>query len=335
MDLREGWGDKRPSTIGKSTRRPTVSVPLPLNRKPTEDDSVINPDHFSKLGEAIERFRLLESQDKTVETLYVFDMDDTLLHHPSQKRGMAQWKRATGQDWPHGDRWWSVSATLKPPFKFDKVKATQAAFKKAKRDGKGKVVVMTGRLATKGFKETIPELLRQLGFGKFSFNDNLFLKRINERSTLAWKKKMISGFVRRYPNLKALHMWDDRGDHVTEFGAHIKKLGVKGKVTHVQEPTPAKVNENYPNTPDMKAMPFSPEEWKLSPAKTPKDPSVSVGSADGVPKPMKNKGPGNLDTRITGRAKGRDRHKRKEGPSLMGRITSYTGGRGDDPGAKR
>jgi len=329
MSLQENWGDTNPTGAAKISRKNLGWVPMPLNRKATPDDNVIDPDRF--LREAVERFRLLEAQDKTVETLYVFDMDDTLLHHPSQKRGMAQWKRATGQDWPHGDRWWSISATLKPPFKFGRVKATQAAFKKAKADPKGKVVVMTGRLATKGFKQTIPELLRQLGLGKFSFNDNLFLKRTNERSTLAWKKKMISGFLRRYPNLKALRMWDDRGDHVTEFGKHIKKLGVKGKVTHVQEPTPAKINENFPNAPTMRALPFEPEDWKLSPAKTPKDPSkLSVGTADGAPKPMKNKGPGNMNQRSKGRAKGRDRHKHKAGPSLLGRITSYTGGRGDE-----
>jgi len=304
--------------------RPNIGwVPMPLNRKPSADDAVIDPDRF--LDEAVQRFRLLESQDKAIETLYVFDMDDTLLHHPSQKGGMAQWKRYTGQDWPHGERWWSISATLKPPFKFARVDATKAAFKKAKADPKGKVVVMTGRLATKGFKTTIPELLRQLGLGSFKFGENLFLKRTNERSTLAWKKKMISGFLRRYPNLKALHMWDDRGDHVTAFDAHIKKLGMKGRVTHVQEPTPARINENYPNRPDWSPAIFDLELVKLSPAQTPKDPTkYSVGSADGAPKPMKNKLPSTVSPRTSHRAAG-SKHavrKRKEGPSLYGRVTT-------------
>jgi hypothetical protein len=329
MNLREDWGDANPKAVGKISRKNLGWIPMPLGRKPTRDDSVIDPDRF--LREAVERFRLVEAQDTKVETLYVFDMDDTLLHHPSQKGGMAQWKRFTGKDWPHGHRWWSISATLKPPFKFARVTATKAAFKKAKADPKGKVVVMTGRLATKGFKETIPELLRQLGLGTFKFGETLFLKRTNERSTLAWKKKMISGFLRRYPNLKALHMWDDRGDHVTEFSKHIKKLGVKGKVTHVQEPTPSGIDENFPNRPALRPTMFAPETWQISPTKTPKDPSkLSVGTADDVPKPMKNKGPGNMNQRTKGRAAGRDRHKHKSGPSLLGRVTSYTGGRGDE-----
>ena len=308
--------------------RPSIGwVTMPLGRKPKKREMV----DVTKFEEAINRFRLIEAADSNVETLYAFDMDDTLLHHPSQKGGMAQWKRLTGRDWPHGERWWSISATLKPPFKFDYVKSTRAAFMKAKSDPKGKVIVMTGRLATPGFKETIPELLYQLGFGDFKYGENLFLKRTNEHSTLAWKKKMIAGFAKRYVNVKAIHMWDDRGDHVTEFAKKIKKLGLRGKVTHVQEPTPAHVTENFPNRPDWSPQMFALEPYQISPAKTPKQPNT-MGGKDEAPKPMKNKRPGNIDQRAGSRAGGTRWHNArppKQQPSTLMRATTWTKGRGD------
>jgi hypothetical protein len=123
---------------------------------------------------------------------------------------------------------------LKPPFPV-KIKAAQkAAFVKAKADPVGKVVVMTGRVATKDMKATVAKLLTKLGYGPLKFGDNLFLKRINVRDTGTWKKSMLTGFTKRFPNLKKISMWEDRADHAAAFRAHIKSLGLEANVTHVK-----------------------------------------------------------------------------------------------------
>jgi len=257
---------------------------------------------------------LAEAQDPSVETLYVFDMDDTLIHHPSKEGGMKKWKELTGKDWPY-DSWWSIAQTLQPPFKFAAVAKTKSALKKARQDPKGKVVVMTGRIASPPMKKTIPKLLRSLGLGEFIFGETLFLKRLNARDTAAWKVKMIANFQARYPSLKRIEMWDDRVDHIPKFRAAIAKAGLEGKVTRVHEKPPAHiaastslrdrvVQEQFPNAPwwSMRKDPYEPHETPPKGKKSPPPPMVT-GPED-EEQPIENPLPGNLDTRMSKRAQG-------------------------------
>jgi hypothetical protein len=201
-------------------------VAMPLGRKPKKGE-FINPEQFN------ESIRLVERVEPAVEHLYVFDMDDTLIQQSMRPA-----------DWPH-KRWWTRPESLKPPFPV-KIKAPQkAAFSKAKGDPVGKVVVMTGRIATKEMKSTVTKLLTRLGFGPLKFNDNLFLKKISVRDTAAWKKSMLTGFTKRFPNLKEISMWEDRGDHASAFRKHILSLGLKANVTHVKGGQPFAFAEGY------------------------------------------------------------------------------------------
>lgn len=248
-------------------------------------------------------FTIVESGgvDPSVENLYVFDCDDTLIKQTLKADGLKIYKKVTGKDWPH-ERWWTRPESLKPPFPV-KIKAPQkAAYVRALEDPKGKVVVMTGRVATKDMKSTVGALLTKFGFGPLRYGDNLFLKRVNVRSTVGWKKSMLTGFTKRFPNLKKISMWDDRGDHVREFRAHIAKLGLEGDVTHVKGGQPfATVKESYPNrawwslaTGSQASTPKSkvPKRRKLKTVAGP----VEVPNEE-PERPMDNPLPGNMSPR--------------------------------------
>ena len=212
-------------------------VAMPLNRK-LKKGEVVNPEQFN------ESIRLVEKIEPAVEHLYVFDMDDTLIKQSMRPK-----------DWPH-KRWWTRPESLKPPFPVKIKSAQKGAFVKAKQDPLGKVVVMTGRIATKEMKATVTRLLTKLGFGPLKFGDNLFLKKINVRSTEAWKKSMLTGFAKRFPNLKKISMWEDRGDHAAAFRAHISSMGLEGDVTHVKGGQPFAFAEGYDGRkgPNYKAL---------------------------------------------------------------------------------
>jgi hypothetical protein len=160
--------------------------------------------------------------ERGVERLYVFDMDSTLIEEPRPEK--VDYTAITGKPWP--ERWWATAATLKKPLPIPVKPEVRAAFMQAKRDSRGKVVVMTGRVATPEMQTTVVDLLNRLGFGPLRLGDNLFLKRLNEHGTANWKKKMLTGFTKRFPDLKEIHIWDDRCDHVRDFEQHIKSLGL-------------------------------------------------------------------------------------------------------------
>ncbi len=150
---------------------------------------------------------------------------------------------------------------------------------------------------------------------------------------------MLRGFTKRFPNLREINMWDDRGKHVSEFRSYITKtLKLDGKVTHVTEPTPAHietgVQESFPNRPWW-SMPFADlEPHQLAPAETPKQARSEAPRSDPL-KPMANPLPGNVSPRAKQRAGGGRWEKRNKKPksaaSLLGRIASFTRGRGDEP----
>lgn len=182
-----------------------------------------------RLGEALQ-----EAQDPKIEHLYIFDMDDTLIELPAtHKTGRQEFNRLTGKKWPF-KRWWTVPQTLQAPFDIKIRPDTKMAFNAAKGDPKGFVAVVTGRIASKEMRKTVESLLKRLGVGPLKYGDNLFLKRINEMNTLVWKKKMLDGFRKRFPNLKEVHLWDDRCDHVEAFEAHIRKMGLIPQTKCVQ-----------------------------------------------------------------------------------------------------
>jgi hypothetical protein len=196
---------------------------LILRRAPTKIAVVLtNRRRLATLPEDRDR-------DRSVRTLYVFDMDDTLLASPTK----IDFERVTGKLWPF-ERWWSVPQSLEAPLEVAPKPEIKSAYNDAVRDPAGFVIVMTGRLHTKPMLKAVQSALQRAGYPKHTPGDNLFLKNPALRDTAAWKKQMLRGFMKRFPNVEAIHMWDDRGEHVQQFETQIKELGRKSQVVLVQ-----------------------------------------------------------------------------------------------------
>lgn len=156
--------------------------------------------------------------DLKVRTLYIYDFDDTLVYSPPVKRLRELTKASSIAGKP---------IKAKPQ--------VRAAYQRAKQDHLGKVIVMTGRLNTPELRKAVKDALDQAGYTGHKFGHDLFLKNPRTRSTAEWKKKMLRGFMKRWPNATSVHMWDDRGEHVEQFKRQIKDLNREPHVVHVSE----------------------------------------------------------------------------------------------------
>jgi len=163
--------------------------------------------------------------------LAIFDMDGTLLRTPEPSWGVAKYKELTGKLWPY-EGWWSKPESLLPPFEAPLIQSTYREYKAAKRAPGTKVIVMTGRMGTPALKRAVQTVLRNAGI-RHTFGDDLFLKPPGSSNTASYKLNTLEKLAKRYPTVTTLDMWDDRADHVGDFQAKIRSLGLKGKVTHV------------------------------------------------------------------------------------------------------
>lgn len=161
---------------------------------------------------------LVEEDRSAVRTLYVFDFDDTLVYSPPVDR----LKELT-----------KASSIAGKPIKAKP--QVRGAYQRAKQDHNGKVIVMTGRINTPELRKAVKSALDQAGYPGHKLGRDLFLKNPNMRSTAEWKKKMLRGFMRRFPNVRAVHMWDDRGEHIEQFRQQIRDLEREPHVVHVSE----------------------------------------------------------------------------------------------------
>ena len=189
----------------------------------------------------MKRTPLLIEQRQGTKTLWIFDMDGTLLLSPEPHWGLSLWEKVKGSPWPHGESWWSRPETLLPPFPIRAIGSTLRAFANAKRQN-GKVIVMTGRKDSPAMRRAVKSALRKGGVTGYNA---LYLKPPSAPSTGAWKVAMIQALARKYPGLESIFMWDDRIDHVREFEQTIKGLGLNGSVTYVNDPA---WGSNMPDT---------------------------------------------------------------------------------------
>jgi hypothetical protein len=189
-----------------------------------------------------------------VKRLYIFDMDDTLVIHPERDEGEAEYREKTGQEWPHKE-WWKVSKTLEsPPFTIGPYKEIVNLYRKMKRDPDGKVVIMTGRIASPSMKKVTQKMLTKMGLGPLRHGDNLLLKNPNAPNTLSWKTRMLKGFTKRFPDLEEIHMWDDRRNHVASFEKTIRALGLTPYVHHVKKRSVSSLAADVSNLYDRVAL---------------------------------------------------------------------------------
>lgn len=200
---------------------------------------------------------------KTVEPtkLAIFDFDGTLINTSTPENGKVLWEKEFLFEWPFNG-WWGRPESLDSRIYFDKngSKLIEELSKKLNADEVEMIIqkgfsknifknelisdtisahvenydkpgiltfMMTGRIPKLSkYVENILNNQNKLKFNDYYYN--------NTSDTLSFKKDKINEFIKTYPTINFIEMWDDRLEHISEF----KGLGdeyphIEFKINHV------------------------------------------------------------------------------------------------------
>lgn len=135
-----------------------------------------------------------------------YDFDGTLFNTPLPEFGRIEWKNKTGMDYPHIG-WWSKSETLNMDV-FD-IKPNSAVLSKLNSDNQRAdtyTVLLTSRMEK--LKPEIQNVLEKNG---------VFLNELNLKSNNLEKDDRILNFVKKFPNVTDIDVYDDREKELIIF----------------------------------------------------------------------------------------------------------------------
>jgi hypothetical protein len=156
-----------------------------------------------------------------VKRLCVFDFDGTLFRSPEQPNDFkGNWhasKESLGEpnvpEIPQ-EEWW--------------FKTTLKSAEDAIADENTYTVMMTGRM-DRNFHDRIHQLLQQQSL---EFND-IFLNDSGQ-DTVDFKISKIKKFIKKFPNLNKLEMWEDKQEHIEKFHEAFDNGGFEFEIHKVE-----------------------------------------------------------------------------------------------------
>lgn len=177
-----------------------------------------------------------KKNSKEVKRLCVFDFDGTLFRSPEPPSDFkGNWnasKESLGEpnvpEIPQ-EEWW--------------FKTTVAAAESAIADEDTYSIMMTGRM-DRNFHDRIIQLLHQqsLEFEDVFLNDS-------GQDTVDFKVSKINKFIKKFPNLKKLEMWEDKQEHIEKFTEALDNRGFELEI-HKVEPIIGEASK-IPNEPNF------------------------------------------------------------------------------------
>jgi hypothetical protein len=165
-----------------------------------------------------------EKEEQSNSRLVIFDFDGTLFHSPEPETGTKIYERETGSPWPFKG-WWGRVESLLPPIVPEKpdsswyIDDVVQAQKESITSPDTVVVLMTGR--TIKLKDRVMEILKHNGM---NFHDTYFAGQAGTSGsgTFEIKANNIRNLMKRNYNL--LEIWEDRPEHIEQFGILAKEL---------------------------------------------------------------------------------------------------------------
>lgn len=148
---------------------------------------------------------------KKYTKLAVFDFDGTLIDTPLPEDGKKEYKKKTGNDWPHAG-WWGQPMSLDTDiFDIQPIQSVINDYKKQVSDPDTMVVMVTGRMVK--LTDLVKKILdmHNLKFHEYHFNRG--------GSTETAKKKTFDQLLSQHPTIKEVQLWDDREEHIPVFQA--------------------------------------------------------------------------------------------------------------------
>lgn len=163
-----------------------------------------------------------------ITRVVVMDFDGTLVDTMTPDIGKPLWKKSTGFDWPHRG-WWGREESLDMDvFGCKPIDKVIDAYKDEYLDQSTLMVMMTGRIPS--LQTQVKAILNHcnLSFDEYLFNTG--------GPTLDYKLKQLNNFVRSYPNLQTMEIWEDRPEHTKVFkqwADDIREHGIDCQVNQV------------------------------------------------------------------------------------------------------
>jgi len=160
-----------------------------------------------------------------VPELHLYDFDGTLFRSPDKPK-----------KWPKGKDFFSLPVSMDEPCVPEKpgpgwwINSTVAQAKQSIADPDVWAIVCTGRGDNTFARYRVPELLAQKGLNF----DEVFLAP-HTGQPVPFKKGVIAKLLRQFPAIDAVHIWEDRGDHLRDYEVFVNKLGVRCVPHFVQE----------------------------------------------------------------------------------------------------
>tara|TARA_A100001011_G_scaffold245813_1_gene253824 strand:- start:5402 stop:6097 length:696 start_codon:yes stop_codon:yes gene_type:complete len=151
-----------------------------------------------------------------IKQLCIFDFDATLFMSPMFPD---DWEGHTGD-------WFDTLQSLTPPCVVDPgplwIGSSVSAASEMISDPETYVVLMTGRGMSPELYQRVSELVSSVGL---SF-DEIHLKPGGR--TMGWKSSMLEGFIKKFPDLQTVQVWEDRSDHLEHFMQVVEAAGLEG-----------------------------------------------------------------------------------------------------------
>jgi hypothetical protein len=147
-------------------------------------------------------------QDRPKKRLHIFDFDQTLFHTPGPSPDLGESERG-GKFWHHPV---SLGGDTVPenPNENWYIREIVEEFRKAQKDKDAYVAVVTGR--SEPLRERVKELLDNMGLEA----DEIVLKQKKE-PTSEYKIREMRRILSDHPEVKKVHFYEDRGEHLKEF----------------------------------------------------------------------------------------------------------------------
>lgn len=146
--------------------------------------------------------------------LHVYDFDNTLFKSPEKP----DW-------WPHRS-WWSNADSLLPPCVPEEptprwwVSDVVKEAKKSIKNDDSYTLMITGRVKD-GFADRVTDLLHQ----KDLFFDELRFKHAVSEKTDKYKARHIRSVADKFPEITAIHIWDDMPDNLETVQSELEDVG--------------------------------------------------------------------------------------------------------------
>jgi len=154
--------------------------------------------------------------------LHIYDFDGTLFRSPPVPAA-----------WDGG--WWSDPASLLPPCVPEKpspawwISPTVESAKQSISNSNVFAIMMTGRKDASAFRYRVPELLKQKGLNF----DAVHLAQGSSNSLMG-KIKTIGKYLKLYPDIDTVRIWDDRWSHLIEFRSALEREGYTVHTEHIR-----------------------------------------------------------------------------------------------------